>query len=62
MEFDTGGTGKGLAADLVATLVGHDERFAIDCGADTPAVARNNASPSRPATSSEGRAPGVSPR
>ena len=34
VEFDAGGTGKGLAADLVATLVGGDERFAIDCGGD----------------------------
>ena len=34
VEFDTGGTGKGLAADLVATLVGDDDRFAIDCGGD----------------------------
>ena len=34
VEFDTGGTGKGLAADLVAALVRGDERFAIDCGGD----------------------------
>ena len=34
LEFDTGGTGKGLAADLVAVLIGDAERFAVDCGGD----------------------------
>ena len=32
MRFDTGGTGKGLAADLLASRL--DGRWAIDCGGD----------------------------
>ncbi len=32
LRFDTGGTGKGLAADLLASRL--DGRFAIDCGGD----------------------------
>ena len=34
VEIDTGGTGKGLAADLVAVLVAGADRFAVDCGGD----------------------------
>ena len=34
VEIETGGTGKGLAADLVAASLGHADRFAIDCGGD----------------------------
>jgi FAD:protein FMN transferase len=34
LEFDTGGTGKGLAADLVATRLAGYARYAIDCGGD----------------------------
>ena len=33
-RFDTGGIGKGLAADAVAQLVGELPRFAIDCAGD----------------------------
>jgi len=33
-RFDTGGIGKGLAADAVARLVGDAPRFAIDCAGD----------------------------
>ncbi len=32
--FDTGGTGKGLAGDLVARRLGGYSRYAIDCGGD----------------------------
>lgn len=32
--FDTGGTGKGLAADLSATRLAGYARFAVDCGGD----------------------------
>jgi thiamine biosynthesis lipoprotein len=32
LRFDTGGTGKGLAADLIASRL--DGRYAIDCGGD----------------------------
>jgi thiamine biosynthesis lipoprotein len=34
VEIDTGGTGKGLAADLVAQLLAGADRFAVDCGGD----------------------------
>jgi thiamine biosynthesis lipoprotein len=34
LKFDTGGTGKGLAADAVAVRLGDYRRFAIDCGGD----------------------------
>jgi thiamine biosynthesis lipoprotein len=34
VEIDTGGTGKGYAADLAARLVRDADRFAIDCGGD----------------------------
>lgn len=34
VRFDTGGTGKGLAADLVARRLDGYARFAIDCGGD----------------------------
>jgi thiamine biosynthesis lipoprotein len=34
VELDTGGTGKGLAADAVASRLGARDRFAIDCGGD----------------------------
>ena len=34
IELDTGGTGKGLAADAVAHRFAGCERFAIDCGGD----------------------------
>jgi thiamine biosynthesis lipoprotein len=33
-RFDTGGTGKGLAADLVAERLGGYRRFVVDCGGD----------------------------
>jgi thiamine biosynthesis lipoprotein len=33
-EFDTGGCGKGLAADAVAHRLRARERFAVDCGGD----------------------------
>ena len=32
--FDTGGTGKGLAADLAASRLSECERFVVDCGGD----------------------------
>ena len=32
--FDTGGTGKGLAADLVAERLRGYSRFVVDCGGD----------------------------
>jgi thiamine biosynthesis lipoprotein len=32
--FDTGGTGKGLAADLLAGWLGDYGRFVVDCGGD----------------------------
>ena len=32
--FDTGGTGKGLAADRVGRLLAGHDRFAVDCGGD----------------------------
>ena len=34
LRFDTGGTGKGLAADLVAESLRGYERFVVDCGGD----------------------------
>jgi thiamine biosynthesis lipoprotein len=34
VEIDSGGTGKGLAADLVAMLLDRADRFAVDCGGD----------------------------
>ena len=34
LRFDTGGVGKGLAADLVARRLGGYERYVIDCGGD----------------------------
>jgi FAD:protein FMN transferase len=34
LHLDTGGTGKGLAADAVALQLAGQERFAIDCGGD----------------------------
>jgi thiamine biosynthesis lipoprotein len=33
-RLDTGGTGKGLAADAVAHLLDGEERFVVDCGGD----------------------------
>lgn len=34
LRFDSGGTGKGLAADLVAETLGGYRRFVVDCGGD----------------------------
>jgi len=34
VRFDTGGTGKGLAADLVAAQLAGSPRWAVDCGGD----------------------------
>ena len=34
VAFDTGGTGKGLAADLLARRLGDYGRFVVDCGGD----------------------------
>ena len=34
IELDTGGTGKGLAADALAHRLRARERFAVDCGGD----------------------------
>ena len=34
IRLDTGGTGKGLAADLLALQLPSSERWAIDCGGD----------------------------
>ncbi|MFN8162928.1 MAG: FAD:protein FMN transferase [Solirubrobacterales bacterium] len=34
LGFDTGGTGKGLAADLLATSLRGYSRFIVDCGGD----------------------------
>jgi len=34
LELDSGGTGKGLAADLTAMLLERADRFAVDCGGD----------------------------
>ena len=34
VKFDTGGVGKGLAADLVAARLARHGRYAIDCGGD----------------------------
>ena len=34
LRFDTGGTGKGLAADLVAASLRGYSRFIVDCGGD----------------------------
>ncbi len=34
LMFDTGGTGKGLAADLLARRLSAYARFAVDCGGD----------------------------
>jgi thiamine biosynthesis lipoprotein len=34
LELDSGGTGKGLAADLAARLLERADRFAVDCGGD----------------------------
>jgi thiamine biosynthesis lipoprotein len=34
VELDTGGTGKGLAADAVASRLAGCDRFAVDCGGD----------------------------
>ena len=43
-RFDTGGIGKGLAADAVAHLVGELPRFAIDCAGDVRIGGREAAS------------------
>lgn len=34
VALDTGGTGKGLAADAVAHRLSHHQRFVVDCGGD----------------------------
>jgi thiamine biosynthesis lipoprotein len=34
LRFDTGGAGKGLAADLLANRLAGYERFVVDCGGD----------------------------
>lgn len=34
IRFDTGGTGKGLAADLIASRLRGYSRFVVDCGGD----------------------------
>lgn len=34
VRFDSGGTGKGLAADLLAERLGDYDRFVVDCGGD----------------------------
>jgi thiamine biosynthesis lipoprotein len=34
IRLDTGGTGKGLAADMVASRLGDRRRFVVDCGGD----------------------------
>lgn len=34
VRFDTGGTGKGLAADMIAELLRGYSRFVVDCGGD----------------------------
>jgi thiamine biosynthesis lipoprotein len=34
VRFDTGGAGKGLAADLIADMLGGYSRFVVDCGGD----------------------------
>lgn len=34
VRLDTGGTGKGLAADAAALLLEGDDRFVVDCGGD----------------------------
>ncbi len=34
VRFDSGGIGKGLAADLLAELLGAHQRFVVDCGGD----------------------------
>lgn len=34
IRFDTGGTGKGLAADLIASRLHGYSRFVVDCGGD----------------------------
>jgi FAD:protein FMN transferase len=34
LSFDTGGTGKGLAADMLARRLGDYARFVVDCGGD----------------------------
>ena len=34
IRLDSGGTGKGLAADAVALLLAGEERFIVDCGGD----------------------------
>ena len=34
VRLDSGGTGKGLAADMAADLLGEYARFVIDCGGD----------------------------
>ena len=34
VRLDTGGVGKGLAADMLAMRLGHGTRWAVDCGGD----------------------------
>lgn len=34
VAIDTGGTGKGLAADAAASMLARHERFVVDCGGD----------------------------
>ena len=34
VRFDTGGTGKGLAADMIAERLRGYSRFVVDCGGD----------------------------
>jgi thiamine biosynthesis lipoprotein len=34
VRLDTGGCGKGLAADMLAIRLGHTGRWAVDCGGD----------------------------
>lgn len=44
VELDTGGTGKGLAADVVAHRLAGRPRFAVDCGGDLRVGGRDAAS------------------
>ncbi len=44
-EFDTGGCGKGLAADMMADRLASFDRFVVDCGGDLRVHAAGDAEP-----------------
>jgi len=47
LRFDSGGTGKGLAADLIAASLQGYSRFVVDCGGDIRLGGRDASGPPR---------------